>query len=141
MELKEAATKSELGKICNGEFVIDLTPSLKEAPCIPFPLAIDNNWKVVQPDIEVGDVVKWYEDSAEVTVGGIFGGEACLIYEQGTFIVKPLADLALIHKGSKHIETILRREPTRTTLMDVWEGPQLPPGTYKIIAEEIPSAD
>lgn len=54
-----------------------------------------------KPVIEVGDVVRWYENSMEVTVGGLFEGEACLIYDNGTFIVKPISDLTLIRKGPK----------------------------------------
>lgn len=64
--------------------------------------AIAENWEMVEVEpIEVGDVVKWYEDSAEVTVAGMFQGEAACIYDNGAFIVKPIKNLTLIRKGAK----------------------------------------
>lgn len=55
------------------------------------------------PVIEVGDVVKWFDDSFEVTVAGINNTEekACLIYDDNSFTVRPLSDLTLIRKGPK----------------------------------------
>ncbi len=50
----------------------------------------------IQPEFKVRDTVKWYEDSEHVTIGGIWEKNACLLYNNGTFIVKPLSDLTLV---------------------------------------------